>query len=79
MFGTLLSLPAGAITPLAPLFAGPYKVVARQAKIFKLEIGGLLEMVSVDRLKPHLGLAPVVLVAPPVRGRPPAAGLGYRL
>jgi hypothetical protein len=46
----------GAITPLAPLFAGPYKVVARQAKFFKLEIGGGLEMVSVDRLKPHLGL-----------------------
>ncbi len=36
----------GAITPLAPLFAGPYKVVARQAKFFKLEIGVGLEMVS---------------------------------
>jgi hypothetical protein len=69
----------GAITPLAPLFAGPYKVVARQAKFFKLEIGAGLEMMTVDRLEPHLGLAPVVLVAPQVRGRPPAAELGYRL
>jgi hypothetical protein len=70
----------GAITPLAPLFAGPYKVVARKAQFFKLEIGGRLEMVSVDRLKPHLGLSPVVAVAPPpVRGWPLASGLHYRL
>ncbi len=32
----------GAITHLAPLYAGPYKVVARQAN-FKLEIGSRLE------------------------------------
>ena len=69
----------GAITPLAPLYTGPYKVVATQAKLFKLEIGGRLETVSVDRLKPYLGLAPVVSAAPPVRGLPPATRLGYRL
>jgi hypothetical protein len=61
----------GAIPPLASLYADPYKVVARQAKFFKLEIGGRLETVSVDtdRLKPHLGLDPVVSAAPPVHGR----------
>ena len=69
----------GAITALAPLYTSQYKVLARQAKFFKLEIGGRQETVSVDRLKPHLGLAPVVSAAPPVRGQPPAAGLGYRL
>jgi hypothetical protein len=69
----------GAIPPLAPLYTGPYKVLARQAKFFKLEIGCSQETVSVDHLKPHLGLAPVVLAAPPVHGRPPAAGLGSRL
>ncbi len=61
----------GAIPLLAPLYTGPYKMLARQAKFFKLEIGGRQETVSVDHLKPHLGLAPVVLAAPPVRGQPP--------
>jgi hypothetical protein len=69
----------GAITPLAQLYTGPYKMLARQAKFSKLEIGGRQETVSVACLKPHLGLAPVVLAASPVRGRPPAAGLGSRI
>jgi hypothetical protein len=38
---------------------------ACQAKFFKLEIGGRHETFSVDRLKPHLGLNPVVSAAPP--------------
>ncbi len=66
-----------AITALAPLYTSPYKVLARQALFFKLEIGGRKETVSVDRLKPNLGLAPVVSAAPPVRGQPLAAGLDY--
>jgi hypothetical protein len=48
-----------------------------QANFFKLEVGG--RHVSVDRLKPHLGLAPVVSAAPPVRRRPPATGTKSRL
>ena len=63
----------GALPPLAPLYAGPYRVLARQAKFFRLEIGGRMEVVSVDRLKPHLGSSPVVPAAPPTRGRPRAA------
>jgi hypothetical protein len=57
----------GAIPPLAPLYTGPYRVLARQAKFSKLEIGDHQETVSVDRLKPHLGLTPVVSAAPQVR------------
>jgi|688.fasta_scaffold1721186_1 hypothetical protein len=33
----------GAIPPLALLYTGPYKVLARQAKFFKLEFGGRQE------------------------------------
>jgi transposase InsO family protein len=60
----------GTIPPLSPLYVGPYKVLARQAKHFRLELGGRQETVSVDRLKPHLGLTPVQPAAPPSRGRP---------
>jgi hypothetical protein len=69
----------GAITPLAPLYTGPYRVLAWQAKFFKLGISGRQDTVKVDRLKPQLGLTPVVSAAPLVRGRPGAAGLAYRL
>jgi hypothetical protein len=55
----------GVIPGLAPLYTGPYKVQARQAKFLKLEIGGHQETVTVDRLKPYLGLAPVVSAVPP--------------
>jgi hypothetical protein len=33
---------------------------------FKLEIGGRRKTVSVDRLKPHLGMAPVMSALPPL-------------
>jgi hypothetical protein len=68
----------GSITPLAPLFAGPYKVLARQAIFQAGDRWPAGDGVS-GQLKPHLGLAPVVSVAPRVRGQPPAAGLGNRL
>jgi hypothetical protein len=32
--------------------------------------------VSVDRLKPHVGSAPVAAAEPPRRGRPPGTGGG---
>ena len=35
-------------------------MLAWKAEFLKLEIGGCQETVSVDCLKPHLGLAPVV-------------------
>ena len=59
--------------PLAPQYAGPYLVVERGPKTFKLQVGGNVEVISVDRLKPHLGTAAVRPAQPPRRGRPPAA------
>jgi cleavage and polyadenylation specificity factor subunit 1 len=56
--------------PLAPPYAGPYQVIARQPKFFKLKMGGKEEVVSIDRLKPHLGPSPVDPASPPRRGRP---------
>jgi hypothetical protein len=43
------------VPPLSPLYQGPYKVLDRREKFFKLEVGGQPEVISVDRLKPHLG------------------------
>ena len=60
----------GTVPPLAPLYHGPYKVLAPGKKFFKVSLGGKPETVSVDRLKPHLG-GPVVPADPPLRGRPP--------
>ncbi len=40
----------GVVPPLSPLYQGPYKVLDRREKFFKLEIGGRPEVGSVDRL-----------------------------
>jgi Integrase core domain len=55
---------------LSPTYRGPYEVHKRAAKVFVLKIGGRFEVVSVDRLKPHLG-GPTIPASPPRRGRPP--------
>jgi hypothetical protein len=60
----------GVVPPLSPLYQGPYKVLDKREKFFKIEIGGQPEVVSVDRLKPHLGRDPVTLASPPQIGRP---------
>ena len=61
----------GAVSsPLAPQYDGPYLVKQRGQKVFQVEMGGRLEVVSVDRLKPYLG-QPVDPALPPRRGRPP--------
>ena len=62
-----------AASSLSPLYTGPYKVVERGQKYFRLDVGGRSEAVSVDRLKPHLGASPLQPAQPPKRGRPPAA------
>jgi hypothetical protein len=59
--------------PLAPPYLGPYKVLRREAKFFIIQIGSREEVVSIDRLKPHLGNSPVTAAVPPTRGRPVAA------
>jgi hypothetical protein len=43
--------------PLAPHFDGPYEVLERTDKVFKLQIGGRVESVSADRLSRTWGYA----------------------
>ena len=63
----------GALPPFAPLYAGPYSVLERGEKVFRLRVGDREEVVSVDRLKPHTGAEPVQPAVQPRRGRPPGS------
>ena len=56
---------------LGPLYQGPYLVMERRSKFFRLQIGTKIDAVSLDRLKPVISDCPVVPAAPPPRGRPP--------
>ena len=60
----------GVAPPLTPAYSGPYPVVSRSAKYFVVNLGDRLETVSIDRLKPHSGLAPTAPAVAPPRGRP---------
>ena len=51
-------------------FSGPYQMLENNGKTCKLKVGQRVEVVSADRLKPHLGV-PVEVAVPPRRGRPP--------
>jgi transposase InsO family protein len=61
--------------PLSPgltsAYRGPYRVRVPGQKYFVVDVGGSPTAVSVDRLKPHLGKAPLSPAPPPRRGRPP--------
>ncbi len=46
-------------------------MVHKFPKYFDLDIGGRVEAVSADRLKPYLGRPDVTPALPPRRGRPP--------
>jgi hypothetical protein len=61
------------LPPLAPLYVGPYEVLERTDKYFRLAVGGREETVSIDRLKPHLGVGPFSAALPAARGRPPTS------
>jgi transposase InsO family protein len=61
----------GVQNTLADKYDGPYSVLEPGPKYFKLVIGGGVDTVSVDRLKPHTGCGPVTAAAPPRCGRPP--------
>jgi transposase InsO family protein len=63
----------GVLPPLSPAYSGPFRVVSRCPKFFSVQIGTRVEVITVDRLKPHVGAAPVQPAAPPLRGRPPAS------
>ena len=57
--------------PLADNYAGPYLVLEKGPKVFKLQLGTGQEVVSRDWLKPRVGTAPPAVADPPRRGRPP--------
>jgi hypothetical protein len=56
---------------LVPHYEGPFAVVESGGKAFRVRLGQRVEVVSVDRLKPHLGSDQPQLASPPTRGRPP--------
>jgi hypothetical protein len=64
----------GVNKPLSPVYEGPYRVVHKSPKYFDLDIGGRVEAVSADRLKPYLGCLEITPAQPPRRGRPPLVG-----
>ena len=57
-------------SPLASKYSGPYKVLQQKVKTLLLQIGTRQDWVSMDRIKPHTGLADVQPAQPPQRGRP---------
>ena len=62
----------GGVGPLlADNYAGPYLVLEKGPKVFKLQIGTREDVITRDRLKPHLGLALPAAADPPRTGRPP--------
>jgi hypothetical protein len=70
----------GSLPPLTPPYDGPYRVLDRSPKFFKLQMGDREEVISVDRLKPHLGAPDPVPAHPRARGRPArmvSAALSY--
>jgi hypothetical protein len=69
----------GTVPPLSPLYSSPYKVLASGPKVFRLQVGEREETVSIDRLKPHWGAAPVQPAQLPARGQPRAGGLFFFL
>jgi transposase InsO family protein len=61
----------GVAKPLSTEYSGPYRVVQRSPKFFTVDLGDRQDTISVDRIKPHLGTAPVTPAVAPRRGRPP--------
>jgi len=60
----------GHVPALSPLYKGPYEVISRSEKVFRLRLGAPVDSFSVTRLKPAFlppGSSPAL---PPARGRP---------
>jgi hypothetical protein len=60
-----------AASSLASLYEGPFAIVQSGEKVFRVRVGPRVEVVSVDRLKPHMGAEAPRPASPPSRGRPP--------
>ena len=54
---------------MANKYSGPYQVLERGTKAWKLQVGERVEVVSRDRLKPHLGSVAPRAAVPLTRGR----------
>ena len=65
----------GALQPMADKYSSPYKVLERSNKAWKLQVGERVDVVSRDRLKPHLGSVAPEAAVPPTRGRPRTASV----
>jgi transposase InsO family protein len=63
---------------LSPVYQKPYNFLSRGAKVFQVDIGDRQEVISVDRLKPHMWTSPVQPAETPRRGQPPPGGVGDR-
>ena len=63
--------PGGVGLPLAENYAGPYLVLEKGPKVFKLQVGTRVDVITRDWLNPHVGLAPSAVADLPRRGRPP--------
>ena len=57
--------------PLQPLYDGPYLVLERSLRTFKLQIGNKTDVVSTNRLKACHAPSDAAAAEPPRRGRPP--------
>ena len=60
---------------MADKYRGPYKVLVKGNKIWKLQVGERVEVVSRDHLKPHLGSVAPRAAVPPTSGRPRTASV----
>ena len=58
---------------MADKYSGPYKVLERGNKAWKLQVGERVDVVSRDCLKPHLGSVAPRAAMPPTCGRPRTA------
>ena len=61
----------GKSAPLQTPYDGPFRVLGKGPKSFKLQLGTRTDIVSIDRLKPAITEGEVEVALPPRRGRPP--------
>jgi hypothetical protein len=59
---------------LTPVYHDPYRVRVSGQKYFVVDISGRPQAVSVENIKPHLGLTPITVALGPHRGHPPKPG-----
>ena len=58
---------------MAYKYSSPYNVLERDSKAWKLQVGERVDLISRNRLKPHLGSVAPKAAKPPKPGRPRTA------